>query len=253
MTTQTLAPVTVTAPDTTEIERAYQTTLSPIQNFTVTSDDDYVLAKQYFTQAKGFISSVEDRFREAKSAANKAHKAITTLEGSLIQPGKQIAARMQSEILRWEDVKKAEARAEQARLQREQEEQARIAREAALKSAEEARLAALDDLAPWEIEDAKAVIEQTEAAIPEPPPMVPVHVVPNIPVVFGGPTTRAKPWAAEVFDFPALVKAAAANPALLEFLEPKMPTLNTKARELGADLENVVPGVRGVQGRTLVG
>jgi hypothetical protein len=276
--------VLVTAPDTSALTGTYTTELLPQANLIVNSDETYAAAKMLYVKAKQYISNVESLLANAKKTAHEAHKALTTLENSMCEPGRAIQAHLTTQILAYEDHKRrlaeeetrriaAEMEAERRRLEaialeehRKKEEAARAeaARIAAEQEAErQAKLAALEaeELAPWEIEDAMAVVEHQQAATyqppipvyvpPPPPPPAPITVAPALPFVAGGANSRFKPWQAEVVDFHALVKAAAADPSLLVFLEANLPALNKKAVEHGEELQNVIPGVRAKRDRIM--
>ncbi len=238
--------VTVSAPDTTELVKAYTDEILPLSKFTITNNQQYVEANALWTKAKGFRSRVEDLFKAAKSAAHQAHKAITSLESQLIAPADQIAAHMQNEILRWQREQERLRREEEARIA---EEQRRIAEAEAARIAAE-RAKAIEELPPWEQEDFLAANpEPAPAAIVE---IAPVRLPSAVPTIIGGPSTAKKPWEARLKDFKALVIAAgkraeAGDESLLEFLDFNQVAANKKARELGADLGKVIPGVEGHQ------
>jgi hypothetical protein len=179
--------------------------------------------------------------------AYKAHRAITGLRGTFIDPAEQVKEHVKQQILGYRRIQEQRRLAEQQRLQaeanRQHTENLRLERE----RAEAARQAELEDLAPWEMAEAEAV-----EAVVEPPPPAPVVNLPSyVPSISGGPKPKNLPWRAEVFDFQALVKAAASDPRFLEFLEPNMVALNVKARELQAETVNCIPGVKGVREQTL--
>jgi hypothetical protein len=259
------ADVTVSAPDTTALVAQYTTEILPMSKYTISTPEQYVQGKLDWSKAKAFSAGIETLFKEAKSTAYKAHKAITSLEAQLKAPADQIAAHVGNEILKFEAEQSRLRRIEEARLQAE--ENARVEAErvrlqaiadAERMKAEEARAAALSemgDLEPWEIDD------KMEAALPVVPDRVivatpeaaPVRLVSNLPLVMGGPRTVDKPWTC-VIKFPeALLLWILEKPEerIQEYVIFNYPALNAKARELGSDLGKVVSGCVSVREQTL--
>lgn len=233
-----LEPTTVAAPDTTAIVKTFTEEIQPLANFVVATADDYILAKQYWTKAKNYCATIEALFKQPKSFAFQAHRAISTLEGQLKAPGDQIAEHFSREILRYETEQDRLRRAAEARLQREADEE-RARRQAELEAAKE-------DLAPWEQEIQATAI----AAVQE---VQTIRLPSNLPIVAGGPRTKNTPLTAEVFDLDALWEAAYKNKDFREFFVVNQTALNDKAREFDGEalMEQVVPGVRAVRRKTL--
>lgn len=257
------APVTVAPPDTTALVAQYTTEILPMSKYTISTSEQYIQGKIDWSKARDFSTAIERLFKDAKNTAHKAHKAITTLEAQLKAPADQIAAHVGGEILRFEAEQTRLRRIEEARLQAE--ENARVEAErkrlqavadAERAQAEAARVAAIGDLEPWEID------EETEAALPVVPAQVivatpeaaPVRLVSNLPMVMGGPRTVDKPWSAVVTDPVALLKWVLEDETgtrIATYIQFSYPALNSKAKEFGADLKLVIPGVEGRREQTL--
>lgn len=252
-------PVTVTAPDTAALVKTYTEEILPMSAFVIQGNADYVQANMLWTQAKDYCIRVESLFKEARSAAFKAHKAITSLESQLLAPAQQIAGHMQTEILAWQSTQERIRQAEEARvLLAERERVARETRAAQEEADREtarlqaAREAEIEDLAPWEIEDARAAMSAPVIVMPVyVPAPTPIRLASSVPVIQGGPTPAKKPWAARLVSLQELVQAAAKDPTLLEFLQVDQTALNKKARELGEHLGRTIPGVEAYQEQTL--
>ncbi len=258
-------PTVVQAPDTTALVAQYTAEILPLSKYSITTPEQYVQGKIDWGKAKAFSSAIENLFKEAKSTAYKAHKAITSLESQLKAPADQIAAHVGGEILRFEAEQARIRREEEARLQAE--ENARVEAERARlqaiadserAEAEAARLKALKemgDLEPWEIDEA------TEAALPQvPAPVIiatpeaaPVRLASSLPMVLGGPRTVDTPFKAVVTDPVALLKWVLAEPdtRIPLYIQFNATMLNSKARELGSDLIRTIPGVEGRREQTL--
>tara|TARA_R110000868_G_scaffold72223_1_gene210756 strand:+ start:5023 stop:5832 length:810 start_codon:yes stop_codon:yes gene_type:complete len=254
------ADVIVTAPDVQGLVADYSTQILPFSTFRIVDAASYVQAKRNWSTAKTFSDRVEAMFADSKKKAYAAHKAITGLESQLLAPVKAVMKVANDEILRFEAEEKA------ARIKAEQEEFRR--RQAAAEAERQQQIAAMEEqrrlaaaqaeedaeeLPPWMTASAAAQPAHIELAIPLPPPVEvePVRFLSTLPEVFGGPVSKNKPWQAQVFDLDAFWEAAYKDKTLRVFFEVDQPALNKKAREHGADLEKVIPGVRGVQEQTL--
>jgi hypothetical protein len=133
--------------------------------------------------AQSFNAAVDAIFEEPTSLANKLHKWFTTMRGSLKAPAEAVILHGKQEQGRWLAEENRKAAALQAQLQRQAEEQARLARQAEI-----------DALDIWDI-----------PAVPEPPPVVPTVVVPQVQPI--GFSQAYKPWGFEVKDLMALLKS----------------------------------------------
>lgn len=254
------ADVIVTAPDVQGLVADYSTQILPFSTFRVVDAATFVQANQHWTTAKGFVDRITRAFADSKAKANAAHKAITGLEKQLTTPAQAVADHCKAEIIRYNKeqdqiriaAEQAEFRRRQAAAEAERQQQIAAMEEqrrlAAAQAEEEA-----EEQPPWMFASAATELIQAELAIPLPPPVEvePVRFLSTVPQVFGGPALKNKPWQAQVFDLDAFWEAAYKDKTLRVFFEVDQPALNKKAREHGADLEKVIPGVRGVQEQTL--
>lgn len=258
------APVTVSAPDTAALVHQYTTEILPLSKYTINSSSEYIQGNLDWNKAKAFAGAIDDLFAKPVKLAHEAHKALTTLRAQLKAPADQIAAHVGGEIMRYDAEQQRLRRIEEARLQAEEnarreaerrEAQARADAERA--EAEAARQAALAEMAlePWEIDDA---VEATLPVVPAPVVVplqesAPVRLPTSVPQVLGGPRTVDKPWACRVTDPVALLTWILADPEarISLYVDFKMPALNVKARELGKDMAQVIPGTEAVRDQTL--
>ncbi len=252
-------PVTVAPPDTAALVTQYTTEILPLASYKVETPEQYIQAKLDWQKAKTWATSIEKLFEDACDTANKAHKALTSLRARLKAPAEAIAGHLGLEIRHFEDEQERKRRAEEARLQaienaRREEERRILQAEADRKYAmeEQARQAKLATLEPWELLDDAITQETPPPVIVTAPEAAPVRLASSVPVVYGGPSTVDKPWAARVTDPVALLKWILENPeGRMEYIEFKMPELNKKAREHGALLKQIIPGVEAFRDKTL--
>ena len=236
-------PVTLTPPDLSAIVARYNTDIAPLLAFRIETNAQYVTANQLWSKAKDYCADVEALCEPEKKRRNKLHKDWTSLEKALLDPGTRVSKHMGDEILRYKQ--------EQDRIQREREERERLAEvekrriEQAAIDAEHARVmaereAAKKDLDPWEVED------ETPAPVAVVlPPVAPVRMPSTVPVVAGGPRVADTPWKARITDPVALLKWVLEKPEerIAEYVEFRMPRLNTKCGEFGTKISSVIPGV----------
>ena len=246
-------PVTVQAPDTTELIKTYTDVIMPMEAYTISNADEYIQAKKHWETAKTFSVSIETLFKDACKKAYDAHKALTSLREQLKGPADKIGKKIGAEIMRYEDAKEAERRAEEARHQAEED--AKWRAEQAAAEAERQRLIAerqkaVEALDPWDVP------EEAEAPIPAPvvlPPPPPVRLESLVPTVIGGSRTVDKPWEARFTDEVATLKWVLEKPEerIRLAIDWRMAFFNGKAREFGKDLSRVIPGVEGFKDKTL--
>ena len=70
----------IVRPETQTIELQITDVVSKAQSFTITDDASYFAAVDFGRTIKGFIEEVTNTFKESKSLASKAHKAICAAE-----------------------------------------------------------------------------------------------------------------------------------------------------------------------------
>jgi hypothetical protein len=243
-------PTTITAPDGSEFFSQYRQVIAPLEAFQVVDNNSFVAAGLAFTKVGNWIDAVEAAFAPAKKAANQAHKAITTLEAMFVGPAAAVKENLTNQVLAWREKLETERRAEEARLQREQQAKAELERQRlqviADAEAEDRRQQAAEreaELMPWE--EAEAIPEPEQVIVPL--AEVPEVRLPSpIPTVMGL-NYRSTPWKARI-DLKALVieagkRAEGGDDSLLQYLEAREPMLNALAREHGNSISMIVPGV----------
>ena len=251
-----LTPRTITPPDVSKLPSLDYAAMMALQ---VTDAKTEATAVANVKAAKAYIENVNTLFEGPTAAANAVHKFLTGLRGQFTSKAaavedhsrKQIIAYQREEERKRQELERQlrEKAEKEARERAEAERQKQIA-EAKRLQEEAEKLAAEDEPAPWEtdapavsakVEEAKAIVEELQSA------PIPVYV-PDIVVPRAAPTTeglgsRRGPLKYRVVDLGKLVKAAAANPALLEYLTVSDPMLKAKLKTVGEKLGDFVPGV----------
>ena len=252
------APVMVQAPDTQALVKTYTEEILPLSKYKIETAEQFIQANLDWNKAKQFSAQIDELFDKPCKLAYQAHKALTSLRESLKAPAVQIAGHVGGEILRYGDEQKRLRKAEEARLQAIEDARVKAEQQAlqAIADAERARAeaeraAAVADLQPWEV-DEETLPVVPERVVIQVAPAAPVRLASNVPQVLGGPRMVDKPWSAVVTDPVALLKWIIEAPEeRLIYVEFCGPQLNRKAKELGADLERIIPGVKAEREQTL--
>jgi hypothetical protein len=214
---------------------------------TVTDDASCVVAKSHNSLAKDYLGVVNTIFEEPVSAANKIHKFLTGLRGQLSAKAEAVDKHTRQQVSAYLKRIEDERLALQRRLQAEADAKAAEAARAQREAIERKRKEELANAMPWEIE---AVAAKVAEPVEVKPAFVPsVYVAPTAAPT--GIATRNKPWTYELESLHELVKAAAADPTLLEALQINDKYLKMKAREMGESLGKRFPGVKGVRETTV--
>ena len=209
----------------------------------VQDDASYRTAGAYRVQIKAHLAHIDEVTTPMLVAARANLEAARAQDKALREPAldalKLVDTRMSGYV---EQTKRAAAAAQaQVATAQRQAQAAAVAR--ALAEAQAAR--ALD------AEVAGVAVE--DVPMPAPRPVMPVFVPPAAvapPPKAEGVSSREL-WGAEVYDFPALVKAVAAGHVEPAVLLPNTTTLNGLARTLKSALN--IPGVRAVAKRIMAG
>jgi hypothetical protein len=229
----------IPAPDTTDIDR----TLNTVEGITIVEDqEDRELIGNYLQDLANGKSRMEGHYEPYAKAAHTLHRAITGLRGDSLKRIAEHDARLRKLALDYdrEQARIAAAKAEAARIERE--EAARIERERieAEAQAEADRLAAegRHDEAEATIEDALDRADQAEQAA-----AIPIPSAPAPRASYGGATVREN-WKFEVVDMAAMVQAAAAPGGgwIMAYLAPDDKSLRSAAKAQKSKLK--IPGVR---------
>jgi hypothetical protein len=190
----------------------------------------YDLAADKFRAAADIEKQIKDHHAPLKKKAHETHKAICDAETKLLKPVVEAKSFLSRIIGEWD------AEQERVRLleQRRLEEQARqLAEEEALASAIDAEQNGAD------AEEIEAVLSSS----------APVQKVTAAPTYNKSVSTREN-WNAQVVSLRELVKAAAANPAYLCYLQANETALNAAARAQKSIF--AVPGCKAVFQRNAI-
>lgn len=231
------------------------------QAFTIDSPEVYAAAGEELREIAGRMKRLEEARLSITRPMDAAKKAVMDLFAKPLETLQQADKTLRASMLTWkraEDERiareraaaEAAARAERERIEREERE-ARARAEEARRAAEQAATAEEEDRA-RELEAEAAAQAQAAAeavALAEVAPPVVFEAAPKAE----GVATR-KVWKAEVVDFAALVKAAAAalergDATLLAYLEANTTALNGVAKAMKDAAR--IPGVRVYADETL--
>jgi hypothetical protein len=208
----------------TEFEQSALSVRDEAKTLVILDQQTYDAAAAKFNGVCALEKEITRHYAPMKEAAHKAHKAVCDAERQILAPvqdAKRILSRM---IGAWDD--------EQEQIRRE--EQRRLEAEAKRRSDEDALAAAID------AEQSGADAEEIEAVLSSPAPIQKVAAAPT----YNKQVPTRESWSAEVVSLLTLVKAAAANPAYLCYLQANETALNGAARAQ----KNVfsVPGCKAV-------
>jgi hypothetical protein len=200
------------------------------QAIQIVDQQSYDLAAEKFRAAAAIEKQIVEYHAPLKQKAHEAHKAICSAENSLLLPVRAAKQTLSRSIGAWD--------AEQDRIRRE--EQRRLEAAAQRIAEEEALLNAVD------AEQSGADAEEIEAVLSTPAPIQKVVAAPT----YQKSVPTREVWSAEVVSLHALVKAAAANPAYLCYLQANESALGAAARSQ----KNVfsIPGCKAVVQRTAI-
>lgn len=190
----------------------------------IVDQQTYDTAAERFRAAAQLEKEIKDHHAPLKKKAHEAHKAICDAEATLLKPITAAKAALSRLIGAWD--------AEQERLRHE--EQRRLEQEAQRRADEEALSAAID------AEQNGADAEEIETVLSTPGPISKVVAAPT----YNKAVPTRENWSAQVLSLRDLVKAAAANPAYLCYLQPNEAALNAAARAQKSVFN--VPGCKAV-------
>lgn len=263
---QAPTPITVQAPDVTELVTRYNAVILPLwrkyQSTTIATADDYVQWNADWQTFTKFSSEIEALFEAPCKEAYDAHRTLTGMRGYIKSFPDQGAAYIGAELMRFKKDQERLRVLEEQRLQAAEAERQELERrrlqaiaDAERAQAEAARQAALKNIDPWEVD------EETLPVVPEPvivelPPPAPVRLPSSVPNIAGGPRMVDKPWECVIDDPVAVLKWVLEEPdtriSRFVFFNMARPSgFHGKASELGEDISKTIPGTRAVRGTTL--
>lgn len=190
----------------------------------IKDQETYNTAAVKFNAVSALEREITGHYAPMKQKAHEAHKAICEAEKTMLGPVQEAKRILSRSIGAWD--------AEQER--KRQEEQRRLEAEARRIAEEEALAAAV------EVEQAGASPEEVEAVLSTPAPIMRPTAAPTYERA--STVSTREMWSAELVSLQALVKAAAANPAYLPYLQANQTALNATARAQKAAFS--VPGVK---------
>ena len=257
---QALTPTVIKPPDTSVLP---QLNFDAMMALRVTDDATEALAVTHAKAAKDYTAKVEALFKEPVESANRVHKFLTGLRSTFTSKSFSVEDHARLEITAYQRKKEEERAALERRLREQAEREARAKAEAEQQArleearkvaadAERQRQAEIDELMPWEQETAAqesaAKVEAAMAAVEEiaatpVPVLVPEIVVPRSTPATEGLGTRKGPLKYRVKDFQALVKSAAVNPALVDYLQVNDAMVKGKMKTVGEKLGDFIPGL----------
>lgn len=196
----------------------------------IVDQESYDTAASKFNGVAALEKEIIEHYKPMKTRAHEAHKAVCDAEKSMLAPVQDAKRILSRSIGAWDE--------EQERIRREEQ---RRLEDAARKKAEEEALANAIDA-----EQSGADEEEVEAVLSSPVPIQKVTAAPT----YNKQVPTREVWSAEVVSLLALVKAAAANPAYLCYLQANESALGAAARSQ----KNLfsVPGCKAVVQRTAI-
>lgn len=186
----------------------------------------YKQAAHVLKAAKAHIKVIREHYKPLKESAFAAHKAVTKSEKDMLLPVEDLCRDTSGKMVGYQREQDWIAREEQARLeaiQREREEETRLAEAEAAEQAGDAELA--------------------EQIIDEPVELPPVVVQSSTPKIAG--ISHKKTWKAEVTSKVALIKFVAENQKWLHLLDVNTKEIGRLATAQKSALS--IPGIKAVE------
>lgn len=230
-----------------ELENRAREIITITNTMQVVTHDQYLAAGEHLKQIKMAQKVVVDKFALSKKKAFEAHRAISELERSILDPLKASERICANKVTLFLNAERVRQEQERQAAQKAAEAQAKIAAENARKAQEEERLKTAELLeAQGFSEEADAVLEDIVAIAPPAPVMLkPVEKFERVQGVHD-----RKSYKAEVIDLMILVKEIAAGRQPITLIMANESVLNGMAKALKAELR--IPGVRVVESSTVV-
>jgi len=219
-------PSLITVPDADDLAECKSSLVKAARNLVVSSHEDAERANEFLRGVKALAKDIKERFEPAVVAANKAHKELTALRGSLLSPLEDAESHVKRLIGDWTLAERRKA--DEARRKAE-EEARRLAEEEQM-----ARAAALERQG----RTMEAQAEIDAPVIVEPAIIAP----PDMPKIAW--TAVGEKWSARVDNLLALVRHVAANPSMIGLLKADQQALDALARASKRDFS--LPGVSAV-------
>jgi hypothetical protein len=214
--------------ETNEFEQSALSVRDEAKEIQIVDQKTYDAAAAKFNGVCALEKEIIGHYSPMKTAAHRAHQAVCDAEKSTLAPVQEAKRILSRTIGAWDE--------EQERVRRE--EQRRLETEARKRAEEEALQAAID------AEQNGADPEEVEIVLSSPAPAPRIQAAPT----YAKSVPTRETWSAEVVSLLALVKAAAANPSLLCYLQANESALGSAARAQKTLFS--VPGCKAVVQRT---
>lgn len=214
----------VVEPQETQYEQSALSIRDEAKAISIRDQQTYDQAAAKFQGVSALEREIVDHYKPMKDAAHRAHKTVCDSEKKVLAPVQEAKQILSRSIGAWD--------AEQERVRRE--EQRRLEEEARKRAEEEAIQAAID------AEQSGADEEEVETVLSTPMPAPKIEAAPT----YQKSVSTREVWSCEVVSLRDLVKAAAANPAFLCYLQANESALGAAARSQ----KNVfsIPGCKAV-------
>jgi hypothetical protein len=247
-------PVTAPAELVQELENSRDLVLRGAQDLVVRTDDDYRQAGEILRAVRAQNRAIEERLNPIIAAANKAHKAATSLRSELTAPIVRAETAVKVSMAAFVDRRAEEERerrrqAEEVELKRQAEERARL--EEARRDEARLLVTAAELEAKGQVEEAAALLDEIVAApitpppLPAPPPAPPIRVE-----KVAGASVRAA-WSMRIVDERQLVEAWLRGEVPADVVSINQSALDRIARSMKA--ASRVPGCEAVSQTTIAG
>lgn len=237
---------TITIPP--EFEKRTRDLVVATKSMQVVTHEQYLMAGEHLKHIKLTQKAVVDKFSIPKKKAFEAHRAISELERSILDPLKAAERDCANKVSLFLNAERKRQEEERAAAQKAAEAKAKADAEESRKRQDEERLKTAELLeAQGFSEEAEAVLEDT--AQPTPPP-VPVMMQPVAKMERVQGVHDRKTYKAEIVDLMILVKEIAAGRQPISMVQANESVLNGMAKALKGELR--IPGVRVVENSSIV-
>lgn len=227
---------------TLEMEQEANQLMVTSQAISVVHHEDYLFAAEQLKFIRIRKNQVKELFKEPKSAADKAHKAIVAAEKKILDPLLRAEALYGDKVVLWEREQQRKEREEADRIRREAEE--RMKREAeAFREKEESERKAL--AAQMREQGFEQEADEILGIEPPPPVLTPIIPQPVATIQRAQGVHLRKTYRANVVNLMSLVIEVAAGRQPLAYLMPNQSRLDDVAGALKEEFR--VPGCEVVE------
>lgn len=224
MQTETTQELKIITPDAVALNKSANSTLIIMRNFTIDSQMMYEQAGSELKGIKGKQKELDEKRKAITKPLDEAKKSVMSLFEEPLRILNEAEAVLKKSMIAYSNEQENLRRIEQAKLDEAARiEAARLAAEGAQREAQ-AKAAAESGNA----EEAERISSEA-AALQATSLMTTAPVAAKTLAKVGGISTRTT-WKAEVTDLLELVKYVAANPHMIDLLQPNMTAINQIAK-----------------------